>query len=174
MGSTGQLTAVADAGPLIHLHEIGELRLLRLFDALFVTDHVWAEVVVSGRVPEAAVLASANIVRRARPDADHVELIARHNLGNLQSGEISALSLGMAEGISILLTDDLAARDAARALGMTPVGSLGVVVRAHHLGILSLTDAERTLCDLFQLSSLFVTRTIVDLAIEELRNSRQP
>jgi hypothetical protein len=46
---------------------------------------------------------------------------------------------------------------------------LGVIVRAYRVGQLSLADAERHLTDLYAVSSLFVTRAIVELAIEQLR-----
>jgi hypothetical protein len=45
---------------------------------------------------------------------------------------------------------------------------LGIIVRAYRLGQLSLADAERHLNDLDVVSSLFVTRAIVELAIEQL------
>jgi predicted nucleic acid-binding protein len=60
-------------------------------------------------------------------------------------------------------------RDAAKDLGLTPIGSLGVVVRAYREGRISLADTERHISDLYTVSSLFVTRAIVELAIEQLR-----
>ena len=74
--------------------------------------------------------------------------------------------------LSLLLTDDLAAREAAAALGLTPVGSLGVVVRGYRLHRASLADAEELIVALHGRSSLFVTRAIADLAIEHLRRGR--
>jgi predicted nucleic acid-binding protein len=71
--------------------------------------------------------------------------------------------------VTVLLTDDLAVREAAKRLRLTPVGSLGVIVRAYRVGQLSLADAERHLTDLYAVSSLFVTQAIVELAIEQLR-----
>jgi len=50
---------------------------------------------------------------------------------------------------------------------------LGVVVRAYHLGCISLIEAERYMADLYDVSSLFITRTIVELAIEQLYLSNQ-
>lgn len=70
----------------------------------------------------------------------------------------------------MLLTDDLAVRRVARALGLTPVGSLGNVAKAHYLGSIPREAAEKHLRNLHNLSSLLVTRTIVDLAIERLRD----
>ena len=69
----------------------------------------------------------------------------------------------------LLLTDDLAARDAARRLAIMPVGSLGVIVRVFRLDRVSLEEAERLLRRLRDDTTLFVTPTIVDLAIEQLR-----
>jgi len=70
--------------------------------------------------------------------------------------------------VSILLTDDLAVREAAKRLNLTPVGSLGIAARAYRRGHISLTDAKRHLTDLYDVSSLFLTRAIAELAIEQL------
>jgi predicted nucleic acid-binding protein len=67
-------------------------------------------------------------------------------------------------------TDDLAVRRAAKALDLTPVGSLGVITRAHEMGRVATDVAEQHLRALYTVSSLFVTSTIVDLAIERLRS----
>jgi hypothetical protein len=45
MGAGAITHAVADAGPLIHLTEVGCLSLLRIFDCLSIPDAVWAEAV---------------------------------------------------------------------------------------------------------------------------------
>ncbi len=71
-------------------------------------------------------------------------------------------------GIPVLLTDDLAVRESAQHLQLTPVGSWGVVVRAYRMGHISLSEAEHHIAALYETSSLFVTRTIVELAIEQL------
>jgi hypothetical protein len=64
---TGQLnTAVADAGPLIHLSEIGCLSvmcIMCIFDILHVPEAVWSETVIQGRVPEADLM-GLSVVRR--------------------------------------------------------------------------------------------------------------
>jgi predicted nucleic acid-binding protein len=71
--------------------------------------------------------------------------------------------------VPLLLTDDLAVRKAAQALGVTPVGPLGIIARAHRMGRISMDAAERYLRGLYAVSSLFVTPAIVDLATERLR-----
>ena len=72
------------------------------------------------------------------------------------------------EGVPFLLTDDLAVRRAAKRLGVRPVGSLGVIVRGYRLGRFSLREAKMHLRALQNVSSLFGTPEIVELAIRQL------
>ncbi|MDL1969288.1 MAG: hypothetical protein LWW97_12310, partial [Deltaproteobacteria bacterium] len=74
-------------------------------------------------------------------------------------------------GVSVLLTDDLAVREAAKRMNLKPVGSLGIVVKACRTGDISLVDAEGYITDLYDVSSLFVARAIVEIAIEQLRDN---
>jgi hypothetical protein len=55
--------AVADAGPLIHLTEIGCLPLLRVFDILHIPEAVWWETVGHGRVEQGDVLGLGTVQR---------------------------------------------------------------------------------------------------------------
>ena len=161
--------AVADAGPLIHLTEIGCLSLLRSFDLLSIPEAVWSEAITRGSVSQADILALGIVQRHALSQSLVLQFIQQHSLERLQVGEQGCLFLCQHIGVSVLLTDDLAVREAAKRLHLTPVGSLGIIVRAYRIGQLSLADAERHLTDLYAGSSLFVTRAIVELAIEQLR-----
>ena len=69
------------------------------------------------------------------------------------------------------MTDDMAVRDAARNFHIVPVGSLGIVISAFKRGEIELHETERHITDLYEVTSLFVTHTIVELAIERLRSS---
>jgi len=160
--------AVADAGPLIHLTEIGGFSLLSIFETLHISDAVWSETVTADRVQRADVLALGNTQRHTLADADVIRFVGEHNLHSLHVGERECLLLCQQISVPLLLTDDLAVRKAAKSLGLTPVGSLGVVVKAYRLGLISLADAERLIACLYDVSTLFVTRTIVELAIDQL------
>ncbi len=70
--------------------------------------------------------------------------------------------------VPLLLTDDLAARGAARKLGIRPVGSLGIIVRSYRLGRVSLSEAQDRIEQLHSVSTLFVTRDLIDLALAQL------
>jgi predicted nucleic acid-binding protein len=169
VGPGGLKAAVADAGPLIHLTEIGCLPLLQTFESLHIPDAVWLETVEQGQLTQANVLELSVVERHTLSQADVTWFIQADDLEDLHAGECECLYLCQQTGVPILLTDDLAVREAARRLNLTPIGSLGIVVKAYQLGNISLTDAERHISDLYDVSSLFVTRAIVELAVERLR-----
>jgi len=160
--------AVADAGPLIHLDEIRALTLLCLFEALHIPDAVWEETVGKGRVTPENLKRLRNISRHSLDRESVRSFIRERRLYHLQAGEIECLYLCLEKGIPVLLTDDLAVRDAAKRMGVTPVGSLGVVVKAYRSGLISLEEAGQKIKELYEVSSLFVTRAIVEIAIEQL------
>ncbi|MCK4487875.1 MAG: hypothetical protein KAU38_14090 [Desulfobacterales bacterium] len=168
MGTGGVKGAVVDAGPLIHLTEIGCLPLLRIFDTLHIPHAVWSETVERDHLSEADVLELGNVQRITLSRTDVARFIEENGLERLHIGECECLCLCHQTGVPILLTDDLAVREAAKGLNLTPVGSLGVVAKAYRLQDISLTDAERHIVDLYEVSSLFVTRAIVELAIKRL------
>ncbi|NTU62632.1 MAG: hypothetical protein HGB05_04350 [Chloroflexi bacterium] len=167
----GDEVAVVDAGPLIHLAEIDALHVLTVFGKLHLPQAVWAETVEQGRV-SADRLAHLQITRHALSLLEVAQFSQMRAWTALHLGEQECLLLGKQLNVPLLLTDDLAARDAAKRLSLKPVGSLGVIVRAYRHGLVPLTDAERFLSELYSVSSLFVTRDIVEIAIQQLRLAR--
>jgi hypothetical protein len=72
----GEVTiAVADAGPLIHLTEIGCLPLLHIFNTLHIPDAVWSETVEQGRVPQGDVLGLGTVQRHTLPSSQVTRFI---------------------------------------------------------------------------------------------------
>jgi predicted nucleic acid-binding protein len=161
----GGLAAVADTGPLIHLAEIDCRPLLAIFEQLHIPAGVWREAERPATIREKITFATHHILQQV----EVTEFTAKHGLDRLQPAERESLLLCSKLSVPVLLTDDLAVRKAAQALGLTPVGSLGIIARAHQMGRISIDAAERHLRGLYAVSSLFVTSTIVDLAIERLR-----
>jgi predicted nucleic acid-binding protein len=162
----GRLAAVADTGPLIHLTEVGCLSLLTIFEELHVPEGVWREA-----EQPSSIRAGLLFAKRHSLQSDEVtRFTAEHSLERLQAGERESLLLCSQLGVSVLLTDDLAVRRTAKVLGLTAVGSLGIVARAYKMGWIPIDAAEHHLRELYSVSSLFVTQAIVDLAIERLRD----
>lgn len=161
----GGLAAVADTGPLIHLAEIDCLPLLAIFAPLHIPAGVWREAERPATIRSEVTFATHHVL----PPVEVAELTTDKGLDKLQLAERECLLLCSKLDVSLLLTDDLAVRKAAQALGLTPIGSLGIIARAHRMGRISIDAAERHLRGLYTVSSLFVTPTIVDLAVERLR-----
>lgn len=174
MGIRGVKAAVADAGPLIHLSEIGCLSVLQLFDTVHIPDAVWTEIIGHDRVRESHIKGVDNIHMHTLSKDLIANFVNESGLEKLHAGEVECLFLCKHIKVSIVLTDDMSVRESAKRLHITPVGSLGVIVKACRTGYISLAEAEGYLADLYNVSSLFVTKAIVELAIEQLHTKIGP
>jgi predicted nucleic acid-binding protein len=126
--SSPSTKVVCDAGPLIHLDEVGSLDLLADFQSILVPEQVWRE--VDQHRPN--VLESSNVGARRVSVAvpGHAPLQALIRALALDLGEQAALSLVISHPDAILLTDDAAARLAAEALEYRVHGTIGILLRA--------------------------------------------
>lgn len=122
--------AVSNSTPLIYLAKIGKLDLLKeLFGEILIPKMVWTEVVEKGKtlgrkdayVVENAVVQGWIKVVAADPFEMPMEL---------DKGEEEALSLARQLKLEIVLVDEVSARSAARMLGLTPRGTLFVLLMA--------------------------------------------
>lgn len=146
---------------MIHLNELGCLPLLKIFETLHIPDAVWSEAVQKDRLNQDSVSKLRNVQRHTLPSEKVTKYIEKYKLEVLQAGERECLVLCL----------HLAVRDFAKRLKLTPVGSLGILIKAYQQGIISIGEAEGYILQLYDVSSLFVTRAIVELAIEQLRKA---
>ena len=119
---------VCDAGPLIHLDELGCLDLLTGFRTVFVPEQVWQE--VERHRPGALERTAVKLERVPVSVHEYPPLQALIRTLALDLGEQVALSLMTSHPDAILLTDDAAARLAAEALGYQVHGTIGILLRA--------------------------------------------
>ena len=139
MGAAGEMT-VSNSGPLIHLTMIGRLDLLKaLFGSVIIPRTVKMEVVDRGKEEGKAdaFLIEGEIengwIVVEDPD-DSAEDIA--DSAGIDAGEAEAIMLARSRHCPVLI-DDLAARRFAVGLGLEVTGSIGVVVRAVKVGLIS-------------------------------------
>lgn len=124
--------AVSDAGPLIALARLDRLALLgELFGRILVPEAVRDECTARPEFADAARICRA--CEDGRLSVCVAEPIAAVHLGR---GERSAIGKAL-ELKAVLLADDLAARRHALALGLTTIGTLGVLVGAKRRGLLT-------------------------------------
>mgnify|MGYP000884225456 CR=1 FL=1 len=123
------MIVVPDAGPLIYRAGAGQLELLRrLYEKVVVPRVVYEEVTIAGEgLTGSAEVAAASWVHVVDRDSDPA-LAAR-----LDRGEAAAIPLALELG-AVLLVDDGAARQVATELGLSVIGSLGVLVAAKRAG----------------------------------------
>jgi len=160
---------VCDAGPLIHLDELGCLDLLSGFRDVLVPDAVWNE--VARHCPSALRRRRIRLHRVTVSDEAGKQLMELAQTFALDAGEVEALRLMASESDAILLTDDAAARLVATKLGHEVHGTIGVVVRA-------LRCAQRTKRQVLNLlraipkrSTLFIAESLLATVIAQVRMS---
>lgn len=153
------IIAVADAGPIIHLDEIDALGLLSAIDRVLIPQTVYDEL-AAGTVPPALCDVEYELV-----EADPTGLSV-----DLDPGETAALAVA-SERSAVVLTDDLAAKNAAAELNVEVHGSIGVIVLAYTRGELSKAEAVDRMRALQAETSLFVTDAVVERGIALLEES---
>jgi uncharacterized protein len=153
---TGEVV-VCDANPLIVLARVEHLDILqRLFRRVLIPPAVWSEVTRRQAAPGAAAVARAEWLEVRAPRA-----VPTTKLG---LGEREAMALAM-ELQAMLIVDDGMARAAALAMGIAITGTLGVLRRAKHQGLLI---AVRPILDQMQANGLHVAEPLVQAFIREI------
>lgn len=160
MGRTDASAVVVDAGPLIHLDEMGCLDLLSDLAPLVVPELVWGEVLRHRPALNPSALPGLSIVPGPFVPSERL-LVFVDTLG-LDAGETAALALAEQQPTCMFLTDDGAARFAAEAQGLQAHGTVGLIVRAVRRGLRSRSEVLALLADIPVRSSLHLARSLLD------------
>ena len=156
---------VLDAGPLIHLDQLGCLDLLEGLEELRVPLVVWREVLAHRPMLEPAQFGLLLSHPTRAPSPALTVLI--HGL-DLDAGEIAALTLMEEWPGDLFLSDDAAARLAAESLGFRVHGTVGLVIRALRRGTRSAAQVRSTLEQIPTCSTLHINRRLLDRVIASL------
>lgn len=154
---------VCDAGPLIHLDELGCLGLLNLFSEILVPEAVWAE--VHQHRPSA--------LRHRRVRLNKVDIVADPapvlaalmGAFPLDPGEKQALRLMQQFPDATLLSDDGQARLVAKGMGYRVHGTVGVLLLALQHGRSSKRRVINLLRAIPRKSSLHMQKRFLDSVI---------
>ncbi|MGD8792938.1 MAG: DNA-binding protein [Anaerolineae bacterium] len=158
---------VCDAGPLIHLDELGCLDLLADFSSVLVPEPVWREVAQHRANALAQTGVSLTRVKVALPDDTGFQVLVQAL--SLDVGEQAALSLMRLYPNAILLTDDAAARLAADQLSVEVHGTIGVLLRSIRRGQRTAEEALSLLQQLPQRSTLHIRSDLLLAVIGQVR-----
>lgn len=159
-----QTVVVADAGPLIHLAELCAIDLLADFSRVIVPEAVWEE--VARHRPDALL---PKFLEKLPPASTSPELCAIGTLYTLHRGEWQALAICDHLAGSRLLTDDTAARLAAKAMNISASGTIGVLLRAMRRGRHDKMQTIALLEAIHMRSSLHIRASLLAEIIAEVR-----
>jgi len=122
---------VSNATPLIYLGKVGKLNLLEcIFGEVIISEEVKREVVDEGKKlkePDAYLIEKE--IKAGWIKVSNVKKLIDVPL-KLEKGEISTLSLAKKLGIKEVLIDEAPARTASEVLGLTPRGTIFVLLKA--------------------------------------------
>ncbi len=170
MQRANELIAIVNASPLIYLGKLGLLGLLeQIFDQVL-TVHSVKEEVLDSSASEYAILHSAFSDWLIVSDVPKSKLSTKLGDMGLHQGEVDALVLAYytKDRDSVIIIDDLAARDVARTLGLIVTGTIGIILRATNNGLLTKNESRSKIRFLveetsFRMSAALYSKTISDL-----------
>jgi len=162
-----KISVVCDAGPIIHLHELGCLYLMRDFEKVLVPDAVRKEVLRhrSVRFENGDV----NWIAISHRFPVEEPLLTMCRMFSLDAGEVAALKILSKEPDLIFLTDDAAARLVATRLGFRVHGTIGVLIRAIRRNLMKPEKVIDALNRLPMESSLHIKASLLRQIISRVR-----
>ena len=154
-----------DAGPIIHLHELGALELLFHLGEIFVPRKVAEE--AEHHRPGVTAQIQGHIVGEADTMSTRLHKITR--LHDLHAGEVAALAWVEKFGADLFVSDDKAARAAADDMHYESTGTLGVILEAADSGKISNSAATRLVKSVRTESTLHASTGLLRKVIAKLR-----
>lgn len=160
------MNVVVNSTPLISLSITGHLFLLNiLFDLVFIPVSVYEEVVLQGKErPGAEAVAQADWILVQSP-AQTVSLSSE--LLKLDRGEQDVILLAQEIQADWVLIDEKMGRRMATELGFEVKGTLGVLLIAYQIGLISRDRVRDALQELSQ-SSVHISQKLLDWFMKQL------
>lgn len=164
--AAGEIIAVLDAGPLIHLDEIGSLHLLAGYREVLLPAIVERE--ARRHRPAINLDAIPCLVRVADEERVPEAMFVLATQFGLHVGELAAITVLRAHHGDCLLSDDAAARAMAEAIGLQVRGTIGLILRGWQRGQISKADARTLLGELPHRSTLHLRAGLLAQVLRQL------
>ncbi len=140
------MIVVSDSTPLISLMKASRLDILeKLFGDVLIPEAVFAELTTNENYPkETALIQKSEFIKVVNvSDLKAVSLLQRAT--GLDRGESEAIVYADDVHADLLLMDEAQGRKVAKSMGLSIMGSVGVLVNAFRAGLLSEADVEDAL-----------------------------
>lgn len=151
--------AITDTGPILHLHEIGWLQALRIFDHVLMPNRVAEELLNYGLDPSRLGVEGLSTRVAVVEDQEWSPLVIEADQPIIHPADAQVFVLvQLAQFQTPVLTDDLALRQRLERQQATVVGTVGVLIRAYTNGLLKRNELENAIDALFTASTLHLSR----------------
>ncbi|MFC2037946.1 DUF3368 domain-containing protein [Chloroflexota bacterium] len=165
---------LCDAGPLMALGKLNRLDLLAgVFDEVQIPRAVYDEVVTQGLARGAPDAFTVRMFwqRQQWPIVEVPEALLSAYVPPvvLDPGETEVLALAQSLADPLVLLDDEIARAEARRLNLRLCGTLGVLVRAHRRGLISLDQAELLIREIAARPDIWIAARLCEQVLASLR-----
>lgn len=150
--------AVCDSGPLTHLWQVDLWAAFGTFGHISLATQVAREVRRHAPLDQFERLAGCALSTCDVPQTDVAS--CRSTLPpqlELQDADVATLHLARKLGPDFVLTDDLDVRRAVESQRQTPMGSVGILMRAYKAGLLNAASLDRAIDRLFVHSTLYLS-----------------
>lgn len=154
------MIVVADTSPLNYLILIGHADILRTLFQRIIIPHAVNEELLSAQAPVtvASWMANPPAWLEVRPQRQVLSQVDPR----LDAGEREAISLALELHSSALVIDEIRGRREAMRHGLTVVGTLGILERAHDLNLLDL----RTALGKLQQTSFYLAPSLIENSLQ--------
>jgi predicted nucleic acid-binding protein len=168
----------SNAGPLVALSKLGHVELLyRLFGRVGLPTAVYHEVVTPGNqrgYPDALLIEMALRKKQlAIVEMAHVELPSDIASLPLDKGEKEAIYLATCVPNSLVLLDDLKAREEAKARNLAVKGTIGIMVHAYRNGLVTLEEMETIFEAIISIDDIWIAPRLCHEVINRLKTERR-
>lgn len=164
--------AVSDAGPIIHLSEVGCFSCLKIVERLFISKSVESEI-RSKDAPGKSELKNAEWIITKELEEDSKEKASKiaKDFG-IELPDAEAIVLARTLSVKLLFTDDRSTKEIAEFYGVEAHGSAGIIARAYRNKILNYEEAKDALEKLHKQSSLYMTDRVYKIVLDILEMYR--
>jgi predicted nucleic acid-binding protein len=162
---------VSDSTPLISLMKADLLDLLaRLFGEVLIPEAVFQEVTTNEEFKdEAEKIKKSSFIRVVKVEnTDRVSFLRR--VTGLDLGESEAIIFADEAKADLLLMDEVAGRKVAQNMSLPMIGTVGIIVRAFRVGIISEKDAEEVF-DKLRKSRRHISERLIHDALDAIHGN---
>jgi len=167
------MIGIINASPLIYLSKIGALFFLpKLFSECYTTLIVKKEVLSDDNAPEFSVLKECFSNWLSLKEPTNQQLVNRLKELHIHSGEASVIALAKElqdeSNESIMIVDDLAAREIARTLDLKVTGTIGVLIKSLILNFITVEKCKNFLHVLIENTTFRISSTLYSKILTEI------